>query len=158
MAGFEVSTEEQEVRQINFIIKSRARRYIGAAVEDWLYPERYVSKSDWRTYGNGYLLMPDPRGVSYSGEVTIGYRDGTATAFDEYGRRPWEEGFTGHQRGVRTDWDTFHRFQGEFAMLFGSYRRGRAFNFDRLDDERDSDDFHRYHLGLWQMHKRPKSR
>jgi hypothetical protein len=38
---------EQEVREINFIIKSRAFRYVGAANEEWLYPEQYVSKSDW---------------------------------------------------------------------------------------------------------------
>ncbi|MGA3372439.1 MAG: hypothetical protein ABSC48_11840 [Terracidiphilus sp.] len=47
---------EQEVREVNFIIKSRAWRYIGAAREEWLYPERYVAKSDWYRYGYGYLL------------------------------------------------------------------------------------------------------
>jgi hypothetical protein len=35
--------EEQEVREINFIIKSRARRFIGAGKEEWLFPEKYVS-------------------------------------------------------------------------------------------------------------------
>lgn len=55
---------EQEVREINFIIKSRALRYIGAAREEWLYPERHVTKSDWNRYGHGYLLMPDPRSVA----------------------------------------------------------------------------------------------
>ena len=45
---------EREVREINFIIKSRAHRYIGAGKEEWLYPERNVSKSDWNQYGDGY--------------------------------------------------------------------------------------------------------
>ena len=71
---------EKEVREINFIIKSRALRYIGAAREEWLYPERHVTKSDWNRYGHGYLLMPDPRSVAYGGETIIGYQDGTATA------------------------------------------------------------------------------
>ncbi len=144
---------EQEVREINFIIKSRARRYIGAGKEDWLYPEKHVTKSDWRRYGHGYLLMPDPRSVMYSTEILIGHRDGSATGFDEYGRRPWQEGYSGRKKGVDADWDTFHRFQGEFATLFGPYRRGRAFNVMRLDEERDSDDFHQYHLRLFQEHK-----
>jgi hypothetical protein len=139
---------EQEVREVNFIIKSRALRYIGAACEEWLYPERYVAKSDWYRYGYGYLLMPDPRSVAYSGETIIGYEDGTATAFDEYGRRPWDQDFKKCANGVDNDRNTFQCFQGEFARLFGPFRRGRAFTFDRLDDERDDDDYHMYHLGL----------
>lgn len=139
---------EKEVREINFIIKSRALRYIGAAREEWLYPEQYVTKSDWNLYGQGYLLMPDPRSVNYGGEIIIGYKDGTATAFDEYGRRPWDKDFKVRDGGIDDDWSTFHYFQGEFARLFGPFRRGRAFTFDRLDNERDDDDYHNYHLGL----------
>jgi hypothetical protein len=138
---------EQEVREINVIIKSRALRYIGAAREEWLHPELHVTKSDWNRYGHGYLLMPDPRSVTYGGEIIIGYKDGTATSFDEYGRRPWDRDFK-QQRGVDDDWDTFHCFQGEFARLFGPFRRGRAFDHMSLDNERDSDDYHKYHLGL----------
>jgi len=33
---------EEEVRQINLILKSRAYRYVAAAREEWLYPERYL--------------------------------------------------------------------------------------------------------------------
>jgi hypothetical protein len=135
---------EQEVREINFIIKSRAYRYMGAAKEEWLYPEKYVTKSNWYQYGNGYLLMPDPRSVKYAGEILIGHSDGTVSAFDEYGHRPWQKGYRGRNQGVDKDWYTFHRFQGEFARLFGPYRRGRAFE----DNECDSDDYHQYHLGL----------
>jgi hypothetical protein len=93
---------EQEVREINFIIKSRALRYIGAAREEWLYPERHVTKSDWNRYGHGYLLMPDPRSVAYGGETIIGYQDGRATAFDEYGRRPWDPDFKGQKAAWMT--------------------------------------------------------
>jgi len=150
---------EEEVCQINFIIKNRAYKYIAAAKKDWLYPEKYVSKSDWYHYGYGYLLMPDPRGVEYGGQILIGHRDGTASAFDEYGRRPWQEGFKGFDKsGVEEDWYTFHRFQGEFARLFGPYRRGRAFNTMRIDNEQDDDEFHKYHLNLENEYKKTKKR
>ncbi len=139
---------EEEVRQINFIIKSLAKRYVAAAKKEWLYPEQYVTKSDWYRYGHGYLFMPDPRSVNYSTEIIIGHNDGTASGFDEYGRRPWQEEYNGKKEGVRDDWNTFYRFQGEFARLFGPYRRGRAFNAMRLDNERDDDEFHQYHLNL----------
>src|SRR5262249_40889088 len=144
---------EQEVKEINFIIKSRAHRYVAAARPEWLYPEADVTKSDWYDYGDGYLFMPDPRSVSYSREIIMGRGDGTATAYDEYGRRPWQEGFSGQQKGTDRDWDTFNRFKGEFAHKYGPVRRGRACNLDQIDNERDSDEIHRYHLGLYSKHK-----
>jgi hypothetical protein len=136
---------EQEVREINFIIKSRARRFIGAAKEEWLFPEKFISKSNWYVFGQGYLLMPDPRAVHLGGDVYMGFKDGSSTAFDPYGRRPWQPGFG---KDSASDGKTLYRFQGEFARLFGPFRRGRSFNFDRLDDERDDDEFHQYHLRL----------
>lgn len=139
---------EQEVREINFITKLRAHRYIAAAQEDWLYPERYISKSDWSRYGHGYLFMPDPRSVTFSGETLISYENGRAEAFDEYGRRPWQQDYGKPAQKSPNEWKTFHRFQGEFARLFGPYRRGRSNQMDRLDNERDSDDYHQYHLSL----------
>jgi hypothetical protein len=139
---------EQEVREINFIIKSRAYRYIGAAEEVWLYPEKYVTKSDWNRYGQGYLLMPDPRSVRYGGMIIMGFKDGTSAAYDEYGRKPWEDGYRSGSQGVDRDWHTFRRFQGEFARLFGPSRRGRAFEAFCLDDERDNEDVHKDYLSL----------
>ncbi|SRR6266568_2002812 len=137
----------QEVTEINFIIKSRAWRYIGAAKEEWLFPERHVSKSQWNTYGHGYLLMPDPRCVAFKGEMIIGFKDGTSTGFDPYGRRPWEPDF-GREGKERREFGTLHRFQGEFARLFGPVRRGRCYEFGSLSTECDEDWFHRYHLNL----------
>lgn len=136
---------EQEVREINFIIKSRARRFIGAAKEEWLFPDTYVSKSNWNTFGHGYLLMPDPRAIHLGGDVYIGFKDGSSTGFDPYGRRPWQSGFG---KDSASDGKTLFRFQGEFARLFGPLRRGRSHNIDGLDKERDDDWFHQYHLGL----------
>lgn len=141
------SLSEDEVRQINFIIKNRAFRYVAAGCEDWLYPERHVSKSDWTRYGHGYLLMPDPRSVSFTREIIIGVEGGGGTSFDEYGRRPWETEFRGGADGSTQEWQTFNRFQGEFARLFGRRRRGRRVDFTFTDPEEDSQEMHDYHLG-----------
>lgn len=138
---------EQEVREINFIIKSRAYNFIAAAKEEWLYPDKFVTKSDWNHYGSGYLLMPDPRSLEFATEILVGYKDGSAMAIDEYGRRPWETGYSG-KKVNNGEFKTFYRFKGEFASLFGPYRRGRAFNLGKLDEERDTDEFHKYHLSL----------
>lgn len=145
--------KEDEVREINFIIKTRARRYIAAGAKDWLYPERYVSKSDWANYGRGYLLMPDPRGVRFTREIIMGFKDGTATAFDEYGRRPWDPNYKQPTRGGPDEWYTFHKFQGEFARLFGRKRRGRACHGATLDRGEDPEDFHQYHLSLEKLRR-----
>jgi len=134
---------EEEVRQINFIMKMRARRYIGAGRQEWLYPEAHVSKSDWAKFGKGYLLMPDPRSVPFSGEMMMGFTDGTATAFDEYGRRPWERNYK--QRG-QDEWHTFNKFRAEFAQMCGPYRRGRAAPIGHLEPEKDSDMLHNSYL------------
>jgi hypothetical protein len=138
---------EQEVREINFIIKSRARRFIGAAKEEWLFPERHVSKSQWNTYGHGYLLMPDPRDVHFRGETFMGWDDGRSTAWDPYGRRPWERDF-GKEGREQLEFQTLYRFKGEFARLFGPIRRGRSYEMGDLSRERDDDSFHQYHLSL----------
>jgi len=138
---------EQEVREVNFIIKSRARRFIGAGKEEWLFPEKYVSKSNWNTYGHGYLLMPDPRDVHFTGEVIMGFKDGGSTAFDPYGRRPGQRDFGKEGREMR-EYATLDRFKGEFARLFGPFRRGRSYEFGQLSEERDDDSMHQYHLSL----------
>jgi hypothetical protein len=144
---------EPEVREINFIIKSRALRYVAAADEEWLYPEKYVSKANWNTFGDGYLLMPDPRGITFTQGIMIGHNDGTATAFDAYGRRPGQPGFERESKGM-DEWNTFHRFQGEFARLYGPSRRGRSFSHARFEPERDDDEYHRYHLSLEAKHRK----
>lgn len=39
---------EEEVNQINYIIKRRARRVIASPVEEWLYPEQKIPTTHWR--------------------------------------------------------------------------------------------------------------
>ena len=138
---------EEEVRQINFIIKTPALRYISSGKEEWLYPEKHVSKSQWNVYGDGYLFMPDPRAIHLGGEIMWGNADGTGGAMDEYGRRPWDKDY-GVEGRTHQEGNTLYRFKGEFARRYGPYRRGRSFETTRLEDERDTDEFHQYHLGL----------
>lgn len=147
---------EQEVREINYIIKSRAFRYIAAGKEEWLYPENHISESDWDRYGQGYLLMPDPRSVPFTREVFMGMKDGPATGFDAYGRRPWEVDYKKETSEGPNEFDTFERFKGEFARLFGPYRRGRSFELaGGLSPEKDSDSLHNYYLSVDKSEKQP---
>jgi hypothetical protein len=133
---------ELEVRQINFIVKSRALRRIAAAQEDWLYPEQHVSKADWYTFGDGYLLMPDPRAVHLGGKIMIGHRNGDVSHFDAHGRRPADKDYEREESAERPG---LYRFEGEFARLHGPVRRGRALEFGH-DIQQDSDDLHEVHL------------
>jgi hypothetical protein len=45
------SLSEQEVREINYITKMRALRYVAGAEQEWLYPERYLPTTHWRSSG-----------------------------------------------------------------------------------------------------------
>ncbi len=136
---------EQEVREINFIIKSRAYSYVAASNEDWLYPEKYISKSNWNVFGDGYLLMPDPRSIAFAGEYIFGYKNKPSIAFDEFGRQPGDPEYSSEET---RNFDKFQRFQGEFARKFGPRRRGRSFDHGDLGSEEDDEDYHKYHLSL----------
>ncbi len=134
--------EEIEVQQINLIIKNNSDGLIAADNPTWLFPEQHVTLSDWSTWGNGYLLMPDPRSVPFQSQMFLGYKDGTSTSFDEYGRRPWEKSY-GDEEIREKESDSFGRFQGEYARLFGPRRRGRTAEFGCLEEESDDPDYHR---------------
>lgn len=149
----EVQTErylsEQEVLEINYIIKKRAHRYIAAAKEEWLYPETKLENPQWHDFGGGYLLMPDPRSIHWGGTIMWGNNDGTGGAMDEYGRRPWESDF--EEKAIQErEYKTLPWFQGEFAAMMGPFRRGRSdpASMNKIEPERDDDDYHNYHLGL----------
>jgi hypothetical protein len=139
---------EVEVSEINYVIKKRARRYIAASEEAWLYPEDSVPSQYWDRLGGGYLFMPDPRSVSFSTEIIFGNEnDKRYDFFDEYGRKPWQLDYNDKQR-QEEEWVAFHAFQGEFARVFGPRRRGRAYELGTLDREKDDQEYHAYHLGL----------
>jgi hypothetical protein len=146
------SLSDIEVNEINFVIKRRAYRYISAAKKEWLYPENKIPTQHWDKLGKGYLLMPDPRSVSFSSEVTIGYKNNRYDWFDEYGRKPWQPDYNDQTERYK-EWDSFNAFQGEYARVFGPKRRGLSFEMGQLEKAEDSPDFHAYHLSLEQKFK-----
>ena len=141
-----------EVNEMNYVIKNRAYRYVAAAKKEWLYPENKIPSQRWDELGQGYLFMPDPRSVTFSSEIIIGYDNKRADFFDEYGRKPWQPDYNNKPERDK-EWKTFHAFQGEFARVFGPKRRGRSFEIGRLDSEEDSPDYHAYHLELEKQYK-----
>ena len=134
--------DEQEVREMNVIIKSRAYRFIAAAEKDWLYPEQHLAKKmKWSKLGDGYLLFPDPRELHHGGETILGYADGTSMARDAYGRTPLDPDY-GKDTLPSAGKGFLARFKGEFARRFGPKRRGRGWN----EPQEDSEALHEYHL------------
>src|SRR4051794_23384008 len=79
------SLSEQEVWEINYITKQRALRYVAAADQEWLYPEKHLPSTHWRKFGKGLLLMPEPRDLGMGGETMVSYKDGRVEAWNEYG-------------------------------------------------------------------------
>ena len=74
----------QEVAEINFIVKKRARRYIGGGRKEWLYPERTVMQS-WSELRK--TLMPPELGLlEFGGEIFVKYESGDVHYQDEFGR------------------------------------------------------------------------
>jgi len=139
---------EKEVREINFIIKSRAYNFIAAGKKEWLYPEKFITKSDWNTYGDGILLMPDPRSMNYGGEVFAGFKDGSHFAMDPYGRNPGDPKFGKDDLPKNLEKSPLYRFKGLFADKFGPKRRGVTLNMGELETDTDTESLHRYHLSL----------
>jgi hypothetical protein len=87
----QVQTEREltddEVLRINFILKRRATRYLAAAEEEWLYPERHVSTDHWSKLDQDWFLFPNLYKVPFGSGIVAGWDDGTSWASDEYGRR-----------------------------------------------------------------------
>ncbi|MES5483345.1 DUF4238 domain-containing protein [Bradyrhizobium sp. INPA03-11B] len=74
----------QEVAQINFIVKKRARRYVGGGRKEWLYPERTVTQS-WSELRK--TIMPPEFGLfEFGGEIFVKYESGDVHYQDEFGR------------------------------------------------------------------------
>jgi hypothetical protein len=138
---------EAEVREINYIAKTRAYRYVAAWEEDWLYPERYLRHTHWDRLGGGYLLFPDPRSVPFTVGTMMGLEGGGSVAWDAYGRHPGQPGYIGHGSGPGPEWATAEAFKGEFARVFGPKRRGTGFGLGlRPQSDTDSAELHASHI------------
>ncbi|MFA1624610.1 DUF4238 domain-containing protein [Rhizobium mongolense] len=73
-----------EVARVNFILKSRARRYIAAAQEEWLYPEKVVTDS-WADLRSTLLPPKDSRWL-FGGEMYAKLASGEVYYQDQFGR------------------------------------------------------------------------
>lgn len=85
--------EEDEVLRINFILKRWARRYIAAADQEALYPEKQIGPIHWTKLDSDWFLLPNPWKVGFTSGIMLGYQDGGSWSMDEYGRNPWHPAF-----------------------------------------------------------------
>ncbi|WP_199085493.1 DUF4238 domain-containing protein [Bosea sp. ASV33] len=74
----------EEVTQFNFVLKSRARRYIGGGRKDWLYPEKAISQP-WAELRKTFL-PPKNELFHFGGEMFAKYESGHVQYQDEFGR------------------------------------------------------------------------
>lgn len=84
-----LSTEE--VTKINYIIKSRAKQFVGAGKDEWLYPEKDV-QDDWADL-RSILLPPRDQLFQFGGEIFAGFEDGSTHYQDAFGRRTPENAY-----------------------------------------------------------------
>lgn len=81
----------QEVVRFNYILKTRARRYMAAGREEWLYPEESVTDS-WEQLRETFL-PPEDQLWHFGGEMYVKYNDGRVHYQDEFGRTEKEREF-----------------------------------------------------------------
>lgn len=76
-----------QVREVNYIIKLRAHRYIAGRTTDDLFPERALKTTLWNKLGT-FLMPPESELFHFGGEIYVGRSDGSVYYQDEFGRRP----------------------------------------------------------------------
>jgi hypothetical protein len=81
----------QEVTRINYVLKSRAHRYIAAGRKEWLLPEKSVSEA-WDELRKT-LLPPKDQLWHFGGEMFAKFKDGHVHYQDEFGRTEMERDF-----------------------------------------------------------------
>ena len=80
--------DTQSVLGINYILKSRAYRYIAAAKEEWLFPEKQLNNTNWSKLDK-ILISKEFRFIGRNREIFIGGDEGELIATqDEFGRKP----------------------------------------------------------------------
>jgi hypothetical protein len=106
--------EEEEVLRINYILKRRATRFIAAQEEEWLYPERRASTTEWADLDNDWFLFPHLWNISFTTGIMMGGGKAPPWASDEYGRHPWHSQYE-DEKQRRKEHVTFDRAQSEWA-------------------------------------------
>lgn len=75
-----------EVAAINYIIKTRAVRYIASSQEEWLYPEQMIGSVKWPELDAVLQHKGDPWKLA-AAETMIRYTDGSLQTVSPYGER-----------------------------------------------------------------------
>jgi hypothetical protein len=104
-----------EVIQINRVLKARARRYVAAGKEEWLYPETF-STGSW-TDLRGVFFPPDNGLWRFGGEMYASFDSGEVYYQDAFGRTEKERKFLKKQVSTKLG--------GNDACPCGSGRRFR---------------------------------
>ncbi|MBB3428303.1 hypothetical protein FHT85_005328 [Rhizobium sp. BK312] len=73
-----------DVMKINRILKARARRYVAAGRQEWLYPEKEAPGS-WADFRH-VLMPPSEQLWSFGGEMFVKYDSGQVRYQDAFGR------------------------------------------------------------------------
>jgi len=74
----------EQVTQVNFVIKARARRFIGGGRKEWLYPEKTVTQP-WTDLQKTFL-PPRNELFHFGGEMFAKYESGDVYYQDQFGR------------------------------------------------------------------------
>lgn len=78
---------DEQVAEVNYIIKQRADKYIAAGTPEGLYPEKHLKNRMWPKLGR--FLRPTGLELHKSGgDIIIGMNDGSYVFQDAFGRRP----------------------------------------------------------------------
>lgn len=78
---------EKQVREVNYIVKMRAERYVASCTEGDLFPERHLKTTLWNRLGR-FLLPRSFATALQVGFMTMKTQDGSYYFQDEFGRRP----------------------------------------------------------------------
>ncbi|MES2579414.1 MAG: DUF4238 domain-containing protein [Pseudomonadota bacterium] len=73
----------EEVLAVNYLLKTRARKFIASSNKDWLYPETHF-KGSWGSIAK--TLLPKDGLYQFGGEIYVGHKDGSVHYQDAYGR------------------------------------------------------------------------
>jgi hypothetical protein len=123
---------EDEVLRINLILKRRATRYIAAAEEEWLYPEKRASVQHWSKLDDDWFLFPHLWKVTFASGTVAGFSGGRSWAADEYGYHPGDPNYDDKRRREK-EWNLREKAQRAWARK----RAGRS--VAHVDDGMSSD-------------------
>jgi hypothetical protein len=106
--------DEDEVLRINYVLKRRSTRYIAAAEEEWLYPERHASSTDWKLLDDDWFLLPNLWRIGFTTSIMFGGGKSGNFAMDEHGYKPWQGGYQDEQRR-NEEWEKFEAAKRKWA-------------------------------------------